>query len=476
MALAGEGGVELTRADVATITGTIAGQLSAAGVTRTGRVAIAVSNGPGAALAFLGAAAAGVAAPLNPAYTVAEFRFALEDLPAALLVTDGTVAAASEAARALGLREIRLGPGFVAEGIAAGECAPPAATDVALVLHTSGTTGRPKRVPLTHANLTSSARNVAASLGLTPADRCLNLMPLFHIHGLVAALLASLGSGGAVVCSPGFDAFRVFGWLETFRPTWYSAVPTMHQAILARARGRETTVAHSLRFARSSSSALPPAVLHGVEALFGVPLVEAYGMTEASHQIASNPLPPSERRPGSVGLPRGVEVGVFGAGGSPVPAGATGEVAIRGDSVTAGYEGIERSGFTFPGGWLRTGDEGYFDAGGYLYLTGRLKEMINRGGEKISPREVEDALLAHPSVAEAVVFSVPHDKLGEDVGAAVRLVTGAAAPGTAELRAFAGQQLAPFKVPRTIVVVDQIPLGPTGKPQRIGMAGRLGLA
>jgi acyl-CoA synthetase (AMP-forming)/AMP-acid ligase II len=279
-----------------------------------------------------------------------------------------------------------------------------------------------------------------------------------------------------VVCTPGFDAFRFFGWLETSRPTWYTAVPTMHQAVAVRGRGHSAgTGAGSLRFVRSSSSPLPPTVMRDVEELFGVPMVEAYGMTEASHQVCSNPLPPGTRKPGSVGLPRGIDLMVVGPDGSPLPPGETGEVVIRGESVTTGYEGIDPTEFTLPGGWLRTGDLGRIDAEGYVVLEGRLKELVNRGGEKISPREVEDVLLTYPGIREVVVFAVPHEKLGEDIAAAIVPDSGEMPFDVPALRNFAGSRLAAFKVPRTVVVVDAIPLGPTGKPQRVGMAGRLGL-
>lgn len=474
VALIAEPELRLTYGALEEVVSRLAGQLRSAGLRRSARVAIAVSNGPAAAIGFLAAARAGIAAPLNPAYTRAEFSFALNDLPATLLLADGTVPAAQEAARALGVPVLRLGPDFV-PGHAVAQVEPPEAEDIALVLHTSGTTGRPKRVPLTHANLFRSAENIAQTLRLSPADRCLNVMPLFHIHGLIGAVLSSLSAGGSVVCTPGFDAFRFFDWLEGSSPTWYTAVPSMHQAIAGRGRNR-VVAGHGLRFVRSSSSAMPPSVQCAIEELFGVPLIEAYGMTEAAHQIASNGIQRDDRRTGSVGRPGAVEVQVAGPGGMPLANGSRGEVVIRGASVTSGYEAIPASEFTYPGGWLRTGDEGYLDEDGFLFLTGRLKEIINRGGEKVSPREVEDALLAHPAVAEAMVFAIPHASLGEEVGAAVRIGAGEDSPGAAELRAFAARTLAPFKVPRKIVFVEQIPLGPTGKPQRIGMAGRLGLA
>ncbi|MGH7580639.1 MAG: non-ribosomal peptide synthetase, partial [Gemmatimonadales bacterium] len=350
------------------------------------------------------------------------------------------------------------------------------ADDVALVLHTSGTTSRPKLVPLSHRNLCASAGNGAAALGLTTADRCLNIMPLFHIHGLVAALLASLTSGAEVVCSPGFYAPQFFGWMDQCRPTWYSAVPTMHQAILARASSHGDVIRRSpLRLIRSSSSALPPQVMAQLEETFGAPVIEAYGMTEAAHQMASNPLPPRPRKPGSVGVAAGPEVAIMDPEGRLLPAGEQGEVVIRGPNVTRGYESNpEANRAAFTDGWFRTGDQGCLDGDGYLRLTGRLKEIINRGGEKISPREVDEVLMDHAAVGQVVTFAIPDGTLGEDVGAVVVLKPGAEATER-EIRDYAAARLADFKVPRTVLFLDEIPKGPTGKPQRIGLAGRLGL-
>jgi acyl-CoA synthetase (AMP-forming)/AMP-acid ligase II len=474
LAIADTEGSSLSYTQLAGAVTRIAEALAGAGVHRSDRIAIVTRNGPAAALGFLGAATAGVAAPLNPAYRRSEFEFALSDLPARVLLTDGSAPAAIEAAAEQGVTVLSLSAHFTVKGATTTpeRLAP---DDIALVLHTSGTTGRPKRVPLTHANLAFSAANIARSLDLRPADRCLNVMPLFHIHGLIGVLLASLHAGSSAICTPGFDAFKFLGWLEDQQPSWYSAVPTIHQAVLSRSKTRKSDLRHSLRFIRSASSALPPSVLGDLETTFGVPVIEAYGMTEASHQVAANPLPPGERRPGSVGIPAGVEVRAFTPDGQAVPAGNEGEIGIRGPSVTAGYEDIDPSTFTFPGGWLRTGDQGRVDADGYVWLTGRLKEVINRGGEKISPREVEEVLLSHPSVAEAVVFALAHDTLGEDVGAAVVPAAGISSLDVAGLRSFATERLAAFKVPGKVAIVEQIPLGPTGKAQRVGMAARLGL-
>lgn len=348
--------------------------------------------------------------------------------------------------------------------------------DVALVLHTSGTTARPKIVPLTGRNILSSASHVRDTLALTPADRCLNVMPLFHIHGLVAALLASLAAGASVVCTPGFYAPRFFVWVDEFQPTWYTAVPTMHQALLSRAPAHKDIIARRpLRVIRSSSAALAPRVSAQLETAFGAPVVEAYGMTEAAHQMAANPLPPRVRKPGSVGVAAGPAVAIMDGAGHLLTQGTIGEVVVCGSNVMRGYEGnAEANAAAFVDGWFRTGDQGYLDADGYLFLTGRLKELINRGGEKIAPREIDEVLLDHPAVAQAVAFAVPHATLGEEVAAAVVVRDGNSTTEHA-LRQFAADRLAPFKVPRRVLIVAEIPKGPTGKLQRIGLAEKLGL-
>jgi acyl-CoA synthetase (AMP-forming)/AMP-acid ligase II len=346
--------------------------------------------------------------------------------------------------------------------------------DVALLLHTSGTTSRPKLVPLTQRNVATGAHNVASTLGLTATDRCLAVMPLFHIHGLVAAVLATLSAGGTVVATTGFNAFRFFEWVETSEPTWVTAVPAMYQAVLGRASGhRDTLRAHTLRFMRSSSSALPPSLMRKLEDAFGIPVVEALGMTEASHQVASNRLPPGGRRPGSVGPAAGPDVSVFRDG--RVHATGDGELVVRGSNVMSGYERNDEANATaFVDGWFRTGDLGSIDSEGYVTLTGRIKEMINRGGEKIGPREVEEVLLDHEGVDQAVVFPAPHRNLGEEVAAAVVLAPGADV-GVDELRKFVREHLAAFKVPRRLLIVDEIPKGPTGKPQRLMLASAFGM-
>ena len=353
------------------------------------------------------------------------------------------------------------------------------ADDVALVLHTSGTTSRPKIVPLTQRNVTASARHIGASLNLVAGDKCMNIMPLFHIHGLIAAVLSSLGAGASVHCAPGFNALRVYGWLDEIEPTWYTAVPTMHQAILSRAsRNAESMerARNNLRLVRSSSSSLPPQVMKELEDTFDVPVVEAYGMTEAAHQMACNPLPPAVRKPGSVGIAAGPEVAIMDESESNLLAiGEIGEIVIRGPNVTPGYENNpEANASAFTDGWFRTGDQGVMDDEGYISITGRLKEIINRGGEKISPREVDEVLMDHPAVAQAVTFAMPHDKLGEEVAAAIVLREGESAE-EGDVREFVSGHLADFKVPRRVLILEEIPKGATGKLQRIGLAEKLGL-
>lgn len=462
----------------------LSAQLAASGVGPGDTVATLLPNGPAMAVAFLAAAGVGAVAPLNPAYRAEELRFYLGDLAPRVLVTIPSAGAAAREVVAASTVVLDLDGDFGAysllrEGqpVAVGEIESwPTAEQPALYLHTSGTTATPKLVPLTQANVTASASNIARWLELAPGDRCLNVMPLFHIHGLMAAVLASVAGSSAVVATPGFDAFRFFQWLDDLEPSWYTAVPTMHQLILERApRHAEVIARRPLRFVRSSSAGLPPTVFADLERTFSAPIVEAYGMTEASHQMTSNPLN-GERKPGTVGLPAGATFTILDVDGNEVPAGGLGEIAIRGLGVTAGYvENPEANVAAFTDGWFRTGDQGSIDADGYLTLTGRLKELINRGGEKIAPLEVDDVLLRHPAVAQAVTFGRPHERLGEDVAAAVVLVEGASAT-SAELRAFAAESLAPFKVPRTVLCIDEIPKGPTGKLQRIGLAERLGLS
>jgi acyl-CoA synthetase (AMP-forming)/AMP-acid ligase II/thioesterase domain-containing protein/acyl carrier protein len=461
--------------------------LRARKILRTDRVAVVLSDGPELAAAFLAVSSGAACAPLNPAYRAQEFEFYLRDLGVrAVIVGAGMDSAVRAVAGLLNvpLLEMELeqdGPAgsFTLTGGAQWDFGAPDfgnPQDTALLLHTSGTTSRPKLVLLTNANLCASARHIRTALSLSPADRCLCVMPLFHIHGLMGSVLSSLSAGASVCFTPGFYAPRFFEWMDQFRPTWFTAVPTMLQSILARAPGDEAVIAkRTLRFIRSSSAPLAPALMARLEATFGVPVVESYGMTEAAHQMASNPLPPGRRKAGSVGLPAGPDIEVMDDSGKPLCRGVVGEVVIRGPNVTSGYENNPvANAEAFTGGWFRTGDRGYLDEEGYLFLTDRSKEIINRGGEKISPREIDEILLAHPSVDQALTFAVPDARLGEEVAAAVVLKPGAAVTEM-QLREFAAQQLADFKVPRRIMFLDEIPKGPTGKLQRIGLAEKLGI-
>jgi acyl-CoA synthetase (AMP-forming)/AMP-acid ligase II len=455
----------------------VAEQLAAAGVGRGERVASALPNGLPAIVSFLSASIAGTAAPLNPAYKEDEFRFYLEDTSAKVLILPPE--GADEARRAAGDRLPVLGFDVDASGTVSltgvrgrKPVAAPGVDDVALVLHTSGSTGRPKRVPLKHANLSISAQNVARSYELTSDDVSLCVMPLFHVHGLVASTLATLSTGGTVVVPAKFSPLSFWRVARDYGVTWYSAVPTLHQLLLARAgepgdaagpRAKRAGT-ERLRFIRSCSAALPPQVMYGLEEAFGAPVLEAYGMTEAAHQMASNPLPPADHKPGSVGPGTDVRISIMDKEGRHLPQGEQGEVVIQGPNVIRGYENNpEANASSFVDGWFRTGDQGYLDPDGYLHLVARIKELINRGGEKISPREIDEVLLTHPAVAEAVCFGVPHGTWGEEVAAAVVL---RAAASEADLLAYCRERLADYKRPKQIHITDAIPRTATGKIQR----------
>ena len=466
-------------------------QLNALGIGRNDRVAIVLNNGPEMASCFAACACGVTSAPLNPAYRADEFEFYLSDLNAkALIVEQGSSSPAVAVAEKLGVRVLDLsvdptggvGNFSLAPRDGAGSAGAAAQggmaslDDVSMVLHTSGTTSRPKIVPLSQRNLCASAVHIRDTLQFTPADCGLNIMPLFHIHGLIAGVLAPLAAGSQVFCTPGFNALKFFGWMDEAKPSWYTAVPTMHQAIVSRAgKNAEIIRRNPLRFMRSSSSSMPPQVIKELEEVFGAPLIEAYGMTEATHQMASNPLPPLARKPGTVGRAAGPEVGIMGSDGSLLARGETGEIVIRGPNVTAGYESNPKANEEgFRDGWFRTGDQGVMDAEGYISITGRLKEIINRGGEKVSPREVDEILMDHAAVAQVVCFGMPHPKLGEEVAAVVVLREGQQATER-ELQDFVGKRAADYKVPKKILFMDEIPKGATGKLQRIGLAQKLGL-
>ncbi len=433
-------------------------------------------GGPEAAVAMIAVAAGAVCVPLNPGFTDDEYQRYFGELHLAALLTHAHSNSVSRrAAHALGIPVIEIvtrpHDGAGAFSIV-GEAPQHAADDEfasggddAFMLLTSGSTSRPKTVPLTHASVCLSACNVGAALELGSRDRLLSVLPLFHGHGLISGLLAALAAGSSVVCTPGFDARAFFGWLTEFRPTWYTAVPAIHQAILREADPRnEAARRSSLRLVRSASTSLAHDVLGGLEALFGVPVIDTYGMTEAATQIAANPL--QRRKPGSVGRPAGPEIAILDSEGRRLPAGKRGEIALRGPTITRGYDNdAAATASAFRDNWFRTGDLGYLDAEGYLFIVGRIKEIIHKGGQKVAPAEVEGALLGHPDVIDAAVFAVPHGRLGADVAAAVVLRHDAKVSAE-RLREFARERLAGFKVPGLIRIVPEIPKGGGGKIKR----------
>jgi acyl-CoA synthetase (AMP-forming)/AMP-acid ligase II len=442
---------------------------------------MALGNSLEMVTSFLAAATAGTAAPLNPSYKYDEFRFYLDDTRArALILPPGELRDARLAAEEAGIPIIEAATNSDGEVVFSKSRATgpsksaewPGSDDIALMLHTSGTTSRPKRVPLTHGNLTTSARNVSSWYGLRQEDVSLCVMPLFHVHGLVASTLSTFRSGGTVAVVPKFNPLSFWSTVKEHRATWYSAVPTIHQVLLARSKqGSRPQGAEYLRFIRSCSASLAPQTMVAMEEQFGLPVVEAYGMTEAAHQMASNPLPPGDRKPGSVGPGTSVQIAVLDDAGNLLGAGQQGEISIKGANVFGGYEdNPEANSQAFTGGWFRTGDQGFLDENQYVTLVSRIKELINRGGEKISPREVDEALQGHPAVAEAVCFGIADRVYGEEVAAAVvprHAVT------EAELIKHCRSLLADFKVPRVIYLVDAIPRTATGKVQRRIVASQL---
>ncbi|MDO8431611.1 MAG: AMP-binding protein [Candidatus Binatus sp.] len=466
----------------------VASALARAGVGRGERVAVVLGNGPEMAACFLSVTMIAACAPLNPGYRANEFEYFLTELaPAALIVEEGVDSPAIAVAEARGIRVIRMRieadspAGIFSLDIGDGNFGAPldvhaTAGDEALVLFTSGTTARPKMVPLTQANIEASVENIVESIALTERDRCLNVMPLFHVSGIVGVLLASLASGGGVVCTPGFYAPRFFEWCEEFAPTWYFGVPTMHQSVLARARENPGALSNlKLRFIRSAAAPMSVELHAEMEATLKAPVLQGYGLTEASQQVSVNPLPPKIRKPGSSGLTGRIPVAVMDEVGKLLAPGETGEIVVRGPTVMRGYaNNSEANRESFAGEWLRTGDEGRLDADGYLYITGRIKEIVNRGGQKISLREIDEAISVHPDVIEAVAFAVRDPRLGEQVAVAA-VLRHSSLLAERDLRNFAAERLADYKVPSRIVFVDRIPRGPTGKLQRSELAAHFGL-
>ena len=468
-------GTVVSHGELASAVCQLAGVLAGLGVARGQRVALVLPNGPEIVELLLAVAVLGaVAAPMNPGYTEAEYAFYLGDLdPNLLLVQAGRGAEVRRAAGAVTIVDVsvqRQGPPRLsvagAEAVAGRSFEPGSPEDVALLLHTSGTTRRPKQVPLLQRNLMASLRAIGVHYRLDEADVSYCAMPLFHVHGLIASTLAQLAVGGSVVTPRRLTQQRYWQQVSMHGVTWVSASPTIHQELIEHG----TAPAPSLRFVRSCSSALSPGLMERLEKIYEVPVLEAYGMTEASHQMTANPLPPQRRQPGSVGIPAGAQVRIVDKAGQDVPAGHVGEVAVRGPGLTPGYlNDPQANAESFFGGWFRTGDRGLLD-NGYLRLEGRIKELIIRGGENISPGEVEAVLKAHRAVADAVCFGIDDEKYGQVVGAAV--VLKGEADG-AELRDSCRESLADFKVPKVIHVVAEIPRTPTGKVQRTRIAAQL---
>lgn len=456
----------------------MANALASAGVRRGDAVAIALPNGLPAIVSFLAASIAGTAAPLNPAYPYEEFHFFLGDTNARILLCPPVgaefvrTAAKDRNIPVFSVEMSERGEVNIVDAPSGATAAEPTADDIALVLHTSGSTGRPKRVPLRHFNLAVSSANIANAYALTGEDVSLCIMPLFHIHGLIASTMATLLSGGTVVVPTKFNALSFWRMVRENRVTWYSGVPTMHQLLLARTHHKPAEAA-SLRFIRSCSAPLSPELIHKMEGLFGVPFVEAYGMTEAAHQMTSNPLPPRHRKAGSVGVGTGLRISIMDAEGNHLDTNQRGEIAIQGANVFRGYENNpEANARAFVNGWFRTGDQGFLDSDCYLHLTGRIKDIIIRGGENIAPHEVDEVLLRHPAVAAAVTFGCAHPTLGEEVAAAVVLhETGGASES--QLITHCREHLAEYKCPTKIYLVESIPTTATGKIRRRAVATAL---
>ena len=461
----------------------ISRQLAATNIINSDRAAIVLPNGPLMASSFLSISSYMSAAPLNPSYKQEEFEFYLDDLkPKFLLVEPNSKSLAVIAAKNLNIPVLEM---KISDNHTLGtfelfdketDYKNPNDYDEALVLHTSGTTSRPKIVPLSNLNIFTSAVNISKSLKLTADDHCLNIMPLFHIHGLIAVLSASAKVGASVCASNGFNALKFLDLAETQNISWYSGVPTMHQAILLRAqKNSDKAKKLNLRFIRSSSASLPPAIFEQLNNIFQTPVVEAYGMTEATHQMASNPLPPAIQKPGLVGMPAGPEICIMNDKNEKLPQGEIGEICIKGDNVTNGYENNpEANKQSFVNNWFRTGDEGFFDEDGYLKISGRLKEIINKGGEKISPLEVDNILMDFLPIDQALCFGYNDKMLGEDIAVAIKLKENKSCTED-DIKSYANEKLARFKIPKKIFIVEDIPKGATGKLQRIGLAKKFGL-
>jgi len=486
VALEEDGRPDLTYGELDRIVGGLVSDLRQGGVQAEDRVAVVIPNGRDMSVALLAVCSAGIAAPLNPIYREDEFADYFREIRVSyLVIRRGMVSPARAAAARMGVKVLELTAEADAiapegeQGIRkrdAREWDPPSPTHLAVILLTSGSTGRSKKVPLTHRNVCVSVRDICRTLELTKEDRCLCMWEQFHIGGLVDLLIVPLASGGTVICSNGFDAARFYDLVERKQPTWYQGVPATVHELMAHARRHGIAgVKSPLRFVRVTASALAPKLMEELETFFGVPVITTFGMTEAAPLITTNLLPPHARKPGSTGPSCGPEIIITDEDGKPLKTGEVGEVLIRGDNIILGYEDApEANARSFRDGWFRTGDTGCLDGDGYLFLKGRIKESINRGGEKITPQEIDDVLLTHPEIAEAISFHVPHSVLGEDVAVAVVLHR----PGSLTedaIREYVAARMAEFKVPRKVVFVDGFARNASGKVNRSTLAETLGL-
>jgi len=416
-----------------------------------------------------------IAAPLNPGFTEEEFDFYLDDInPSMVIASEGSLVIEKAKSKKIAVSIVSFENGslkmdFDSSKVENKDTNKPNEDNSCLFLHTSGTTSRPKGVPLKHKNLLESLRNIVDTYNLKDNDIAMVVMPLFHVHGLIGVALSTLSSGGEIVIPEKFSAGAFWGLQKEHNATWYSAVPTIHQILLIRAE-EDNAPKKSFRFIRSCSAALAPSVLGDLEKRFGAPVLEAYGMTEASHQMSSNPMPPEKRKAGSVGKPTGVKINIMSMEniGQMLDKNTVGEVVIQGKNVTNGYHNNEDANKeAYVDGWFRTGDQGFLDDDGYLNLTGRIKELINRGGEKISPLEVDAVLLNHPSVNEAVCFASSDEKYGEVVHAALVVNSEVSEK---EIQQFCSKSLTSFKIPEKIFFADELPRTATGKIQRRNVA------
>lgn len=460
-------------------------RLATLGLVPGDKVAFLLDNGYWTTSLFLGIMYAGmVTVPVNAVAGIPPVRDVLEHCDASVLFCSGkyrthfadAIDACPRALTIIGTDE-DTGPDWSHLDTRAMPAAPIAPGDDALLLYTSGTTGVPKGARLSHRAVLAGGRNTALAHALEPSDRALCVLPLYHINGEIVTVMGPLTSGGSVVMPHRFRASEFWKLVMHAQCTWASVVPTIIQYLLDRAARDDadgdidfahTPALRQLRFARSASAPLPASVQRQFEQVFGIPMIETMGLTETCAPILSNPMPPTPRKSGSPGIPCGNEVVVADESGQPVADHVAGELLVRGDNVLTGYyknDGASRSAF-WPGGWFRTGDIGYRDDEGYLFITGRLKELIIKGGENIAPREIDDALYLHEAVLEAAAIGVDDDAYGQDVQACVRLRDGFAADEQ-ELIEHCRQHVGAFKAPSRVHFLDDLPKGPSGKIQRL---------